>query len=1462
LLPKINLLYKIKTLKQKPKSTRKILRVLGIVIFVFTVLTVTLLLPVTQTYLGQRVTQSLYERFGTKISVDNIHISPFGYVTLEHVLANDYKQDTLIFVEYARMSALRLRAVLQGDNNLGVVFLRNVNCNITTHNGDEASNMDLFFKQFKAVETKSPNASFFVSSIQLTQSELRIQNDNRAESKPLIFTEMNADIDAFSVVDDAIQAEINQLDLISNWNNTQLTSLSGTYSLSPNQMKLNDATIQTASSALQTDIALKYPKKGLKRFTDSVQIDLGIRKSNLSATDLKKIIPNWTTGNISFTGDLTGTVQDFALQNAVVLNDNNRLEFSLNSSKTLDSIDRKLNATWKLTSDEIVTYFDKILTEKNKAALTLMGAVSSTGNATFSTNTWSVATTIDAELGVLDAAVVYNTQSVTPSYEVTLNTELFDIGTLLTIPTLETAGFDVVLTGEGLNFDQLNVAATGQLSNLSYRGYIYDNVALEGKLSSEKFQGLMSIYDTALDLDLEGEIDFASDIRNFSFTSDIKQADFAALGWIPKSIEGNFSGSVDLALQGNTIDEMIGDLYIEQGKLQTPDKTYFFSSLAAQSRLTNNIRVLNISSEDVATGLIIGEFKPTELHKLIKNALGTQFSNYAAEEITSNQYVDFNFNLRGKIASALFGEDVILDDNTFVNGKIRPYDELFKLNVRAPKIQINNTTLEKLEIQVDTDNPLYHSFVSLNTLESPRGNLRHLNWINSSINDKLYGRAEFNSVSMPDKLNQLNTSFTLNENGFGVIGFQNADFYFNAKHWKLGMDKEVPIIVAKSIKDFSLSQLNLISNDSKISVAASQEGEDSFALELNLEQVALADILSFEKNEWEGILDGFLNIKQSAEGFGGTSSLQFSNLKLNNIPLGNAFLTLQSQTQKSAYDIAFRVEEKGNEVISATGNIGIEKNIPVWDVDATFSDYNLSVIAGLTNEIFAPFYGNANGNLKLSSKNGNILSTGILNVDALRMDVPYLNTTYSFNSTVPFVFNNDNISIQSVSFQDDANHNGILDGVLKHHSFSNWGLDMQIDAENLAVLKTDFSENALYYGTAFFTGNAHMHGLFSNMEIDVTGQTSQGTSLFIPIQYDTAIGDVSFINFVKKDTEVSTTTIASNTLKGLQLNFDLDVTTDAEVEIVVDPETKSFLRGIGSGNLLLEIDTAGSFAMWGDFIAFEGVYNFKNLGLIDKTFRLRPGGTIVWEGDPYGAQINMQAVYDVPGGANPAILLEGDNVSQKIPTEVTINLFGNLLNPETPTFEIDFPNASGIMKNELNYRLNDQERSQLQAISLLSQGSFINQVSLAAISSQTLTNNLFQKASGVFDNIFTTENDKLNLSLNYLQGDRNAAASIQNRDRLGVSLSTNINERIIIDGKVGVPVGSEEETTIIGDVTLEFLLNKQGTLRARVFNKENEFQYFGDELGYTQGIGVNYQVRFDSFNNLIQKIFSKKTTQF
>ena len=324
--------------------------------------------------------------------------------------------------------------------------------------------------------------------------------------------------------------------------------------------------------------------------------------------------------------------------------------------------------------------------------------------------------------------------------------------------------------------------------------------------------------------------------------------------------------------------------------------------------------------------------------------------------------------------------------------------------------------------------------------------------------------------------------------------------------------------------------------------------------------------------------------------------------------------------------------------------------------------------------------------------------------------------------------------------------------------------------------------------------------------------------------------------------------------KGLDLSIDLEIDNNADIEITIDTENGSYLSGKGLGNLLMEIDTDGKFNIYGDFSTTSGIYNFKNLGLIDKKFNVKSGGTIVWDGDPLQAQMDIEAVYEVPGGSNPALLLDNPNFNKKIPTDVQINLKGDLAKPDNPDFEIFFPNTSSTVTSEINYKLIDPEVRQLQAISLLSQGVFINEVS---VSIEGLTNNIYEKVSDVFSEILGGNQGPLKVGLNYLQGDKSEILDIKTEDRFGVTLSTKISDKILFNGKIGVPIGGIEETLIIGDVEIEFLLNEDGTLKAKVFNRENEFRYIGDELGYTQGMGLSYQVDFESFREILSKIVSQ-----
>ena len=532
---------------------------------------------------------------------------------------------------------------------------------------------------------------------------------------------------------------------------------------------------------------------------------------------------------------------------------------------------------------------------------------------------------------------------------------------------------------------------------------------------------------------------------------------------------------------------------------------------------------------------------------------------------------------------------------------------------------------------------------------------------------------------------------------------------------------------------------------------------------------------------------------------------------------------------------------------------------PVLNFNFNFNAMDIAFLSPLGKKAINNVLGKVGGEVALWGPLNEINHEGSLEWREGGFGIPFLNLNYQLLPTVVNL-SNQSFIFNSSEMEDIAEGTtAVLNGSFSHSNFTNWFTDLEISSERMLLLNTSLEPESLFFGQGFLDGLVKLEGPTKNLKISLQGTTEEGTSIKIPWSEDYGLTDTSFVSFINKnnrnrfENEDEKKTLKD--IKGVELDFELDVNNKATVEIVIDQETGSYLNGRGAGNLLMEINTNGKFNMWGDFITFDGIYNFKNLGVIDKKFNVKPGGTIVWEGDPIGAQMDLEAVYDVPGGANPALLLDNPNFNKNIPTEVLIRLQGNLLKPDDPIFEIGFPNTSGNVASEINYRLADPQRSQLQAISLLSQGIFINEVS---VSMQGITNNLYQKASDIVSNLISEENDKLKIGIDYLQGDKSALLDIATEDRLGFTLSTQISEKILLNGKIGVPVGGLEQTLIVGNVQIDFILNEEGSLRAKVFNKENEFRYIGDELGYTQGVGLSYNVDFNTFKDLIQKITTTK----
>src|SRR5690606_19951014 len=201
---------------------------------------------------------------------------------------------------------------------------------------------------------------------------------------------------------------------------------------------------------------------------------------------------------------------------------------------------------------------------------------------------------------------------------------------------------------------------------------------------------------------------------------------------------------------------------------------------------------------------------------------------------------------------------------------------------------------------------------------------------------------------------------------------------------------------------------------------------------------------------------------------------------------------------------------------------------------------------------------------------------------------------------------------------------------ITHNNFDDWSLNLSVDTNGGRFLLLDTAEedDVLYYGNGFISGESKIYGLTDELTIEVQGTTERGTSLKIPVSDVETIADASIINFISKNEDDREFEIRRlSDYKGLELQFDLDVTPEAEIEIILDKKTGTTLRGKGYGNLLIEINTNGKFRMWGDFLTTEGEYNFKYAGVIDKRFTVLPGGSINWDGDPLTADVNIEAMY-------------------------------------------------------------------------------------------------------------------------------------------------------------------------------------------------------------------------------------------
>ncbi|WP_449371685.1 translocation/assembly module TamB domain-containing protein [Antarcticibacterium arcticum] len=1421
-------------------------------------------IPAVQTTVAKKLTNSIRERSDVNLSVGRVSFSYFGKVKLNRVYVEDHHQDTLLYARELNTSLLSLRNLINNTPNLGNTTADGLKIKMIRYKGEETDNLSIILAKLRKEPTGEPKPfELFIQDIYVKDGYYTFIDENLEVPVILEFKDLNLQAEDLKVVDSDFTVSINSLKA-REASGIEVVHMSTQFSYSPTQMVFKDLILETPDSYLDANLALDY--ESFSNFTNEVQIVGNFKESKFSTNDLRLFYePFGENENLIISSDIEGTLNDFVLKDLELAG----MDRSFIDGKVrLEGLFSADMEKFKMTGDferfstnyyDLVNLLPSVLGTTLPETLRDFGNLQLNGLATLTKNSLDANVFVSTLLGTAKADIILNnfTNSAATTYRGDLQVNNFNLGRLLGQKDLGKTTFNLFIDGKGFTPESLNTQIRGRISRLNYNNYQYSNILVMGTVRNSVFNGNLVSQDQNLQMEFNGLVDISKAENIYDFEASIGYANLRELNFISRDTISVLKGDIIMNMQGNNLDNVYGTILLANTTYQNQNDLYYFDDLSVTSSFdAQGIRTIAVNSPDVINGQVTGNFKISEVGALIENSIGSIYTNYRPNVITTNQYMEFDFDIYNKIVDVFYPE-IKLAPNTFIRGRVESDESEFRLTFRSPKIEAFGNMLQDLNIQVDNTNPLYNTFVEADSVSTGIYNFSEFSLINVTLRDTLFIRSEMQGGKQNNDVFNLNLFHTINADNKSVIGIQRSDIKFKENVWFLNenSNRSNKIVFSNNFRDLVIDSLELTHMGENIRLNGAMRDSTYKDFKIEFEDVDIGKITpDLDSLSIAGILNGRLHLLQEDGAFFPNTELEVEDLEINDIPMGRLDIAVDGNEDLTFYNVDARLSRKGFESISALGQINAAGKDPTIDLEVALRNVNMAAFSPLGGDVIDNIRGYASGDAMVTGSYKNPDITGMIELEDAGFRIPYLNIDYNLNNIATvdltqqqFVFND--VELLDIKYRTTGN----LDGTISHRNFKEWFLDLEVNGDRMLVLDTQAEIDALYYGTAFIDGEATIKGPTDELVINVTAATERGTIFRIPLSDAESVGDNSYIHFLSPEEKASRLAgieLEIPEVKGLELNFDLDITNAAEVEVVVDQTSGSSLRGRGAGNMLIEINTNGKFNMWGDFVVYEGVYNFKYAGLVQKVFKVQSGGSINWNGSPVQAELDVSAIYEID--ANPAILLENPSINRKIPVEVVILLQGQIAQPDI-TFDVQFPNASSAVRSELEYRMVDRATRELHALFLVTQGSFYTDF---AIGQNAWSGTLVERASSLVNDIFADEDGKFQVGVNYVQGER--TPDQQTVDRFGLTLSTQISNRILINGAVGVPVGGVTESVIVGDVEIQFLLNEDGSLRAKVFNRENNIQFIGEEIGFTQGIGISYSVDFDTFKELIRKIMNRE----
>ena len=1443
---------------------------MAVITFVLFLLMMALRLDFVQRRLAAFIADEIEDTYGIPIEIEAVEVHSLNDLRLKKVFIRDLAGDSLLYVDEAR-AYMQTMKLLQGKVDINTLMLAAPDIRLNRETPESPLNIQFIIDAL--TKNKKKDAGFKIRINQISLYDGRVTYDVLSEA---------CDSTGFDP------------------NHIAVENLSCNVSLKNLYKKEFDLNIRSISGVERCGFVLDKFKARIKREEGKFLIsnlELMTPRSNLASSGIEIDVDS-TWKNLTVAGDIRSDCFDLKdLAPFVTLPDKRiaPLAFDVVGYYGNDSIDatlslETLDASFLLSASVgMASPFDddrhgEILLKECKVAREMLDKALAI--AKLDSMDYDIAGKLgDLSLegmarfyeGVMDANAALSCKSgklmvdgtLHPDGKYRLNAQARDLGleTLTGVDGLE--GCNVLVRATGNIKDAGNYAnLEGQVRNLKYKGYSYAPIDFDGKYTGKGFTARVEADDPNIQALLTAKYSIA-DEKLLKVTLKADKIKPYSLHLLDADKEQVFAFN----LNGEYVDYGSGKTIMtaKVDNLTVTDKedTTFVSNLYVSDNNAGEERMLVLNS-DFAEISLYGKFDFSTIVSGLQESLK---KHLPALGITSQSATvganEFYYDIAIKNSEPLthiLGLPVTIHEPSRISGTFNDSMNMYTVDGSINKIELGKTLIRQISIKgnssangVELNAQIQKPFVkNAKTFKYEDTGDDVVVRLNANVcNNNINGIVNWNNFKRDNvDVGMLRLSAELSRD-------KDDDLYLKAKIYNdsiIHKNKVWHIDEGTIIGKFDrlvVENVGLHSEDQSLKVAGIIGKEPTDSLNVYLKDVNVStvfDLINFRILKFGGKATGEASLTGILSDFNADGHLMIDDFTIDGADMGRGDVRVGWENKTKSILLDAGIYNHQDELSTVKGFLSQANDTITLKIDA--NNLNVGFINSKLQAFLDETEGAGSGKVHLHGSWRSIDFDGAV---ALYCSTKVKATGVKYYFTGDSIhFSKGVMAFNKARLYDQYGNLGTISGDLRHRNLSKWTALFNITAKELLVYDMNDFGSLPFYGTVFGTGGAVIKSDSTGFLLKANLRSDPHSQFVYDSNETSGARDNSFVTFTdnnknknnaQADTKESEAKkVYSTTASKLTLDFMLDVNDNLELKVYTNLQTDDYISLYGHGPINAVYNDKTGFSMKGHLDLARGTYKFTIQDIFPKVFDIMKGSTLVFNGDPYKAELNLKTKYLVPSASLSDLTTE---IAKRKTVKVNciMNITGSLEAPDL-AFDLELPEGSEEERELLASIASTPDQKNMQFVYLLGVGKFYT-----FDTSTSPTTSDVNTSTAVESLISNTISSQLSTMLGKIinNGNWDISGNISTSEKGWNSMEVEgmlrgrlLNNRLLINGNLGYRENPIANRNFIGDFELQWLLSPKYNWSIKAYSKTND-RYFTKTDLTTQGVGTNILFEFDSW---------------